>query len=258
MISTPIGPPLYKNHEDKYPKNIVGVNENYNFQTQMSSLIASNTDFLPSLPSFKTQSPSPINKYAETMLSSSPPFNKPVNLELLSNVFSQSSYSHSVLPDFVNSQSPESASCTQSGSPVEVNSFPYVIQRSSSVCETSAENARKLNIMPEITRTESFPVLSQTYPSLNEPQVSDITCVEVGEHKLIHPQSTDFILTDEKRIILREADDVKCDVLTTEVKANESPLTLSFPVYSGFAELNTDAVGTVEESNAKQFFYQNW
>jgi hypothetical protein len=38
----------------------------------------------------------------------------------------------------------------------------------------------------------------------------------------------------------------------------QSPIKMSFPVYSGFAQLNNDAtIGSLEENNAKQFFYQN-
>ena len=51
----------------------------------------------------------------------------------------------------------------------------------------------------------------------------------------------------------------RTDGQSTEISAQmpQSPIKTSFPVYSGFAQLNNDAIGNIEENNAKQFFYQN-
>lgn len=242
----------------------------------MSSLIASAPDFLASLPSFRAQSPPTV---CSPGTQSPPMFGRPV-VDHEAHVLN-SQYSPSVSPDRAYSPTYPSAILSADSAvtgPVNANVFPYSMQRSSSVCEASAPHALwRSNIAPEL-RTESFPVLSQqTYSSFDEPRPAanvpsgrvpgesnsaENTARRVPKSLLVSstyaPVATEANGPGGERGTASAADSNTQPAAASSEMSPQSPIKLAFPVYSGFAQLGADAVGNMEESSAKQFFYQNW
>lgn len=263
MVSTPIGPS--SSEPSTEDENIV---QNATSDIQMLSLITSTPDFLARLPSFRAQSSSSVSSPG----TQSPQIFTPAvpNIEPSSV---QHQYTPSTSPERAYSPSDSAMFPAHVAQTVDVNTFPFLVQRSSSVCEVSTPSIWKSNIAPEM-RTESFPTLSQGLSSSEVSREETLCSLKASDTsktvKYSYPiKDTSPAITPPTELNSNDPSSVRSPVssfLDTQLATvsalsetgPQSPVKLSFPVYSGFAQLGSDSSGSVEENNAKEFFYQNW
>lgn len=140
---------------------------------------------------------------------------------------------------------------------------PGSIQRSSSICETIVGGSYS-SVALEMTRTESVPALAAYSSPLHDiSAIPSSYALHQQQPQTLHMAPPYHISAAQSTFMATEA----CAAQSAVPMANQtdgptpqSPLRMAatLPVYSGFAQLTTDGVRNAEESNAKQFFYQNW
>jgi len=257
--------------------------------TQISSLVAAAPDFLATLPSFRAQSPpvlyrSNVAEHGATPPSGSPPSATPPptggavprNADRASPPLSSDA-----LP--TGAWAPVTAPTTSSadGSPRHYAAPPPgLVQRSSSICEATVDRPTEAPML----RTESVPALvAYAAPpadatAYSAPPADATACAPPTESTAIPSaysslqQQQPYLAPPAYRVSAAQpayavaeacaSQSAAAPALSADGSGPQSPLRMAaaapLPVYSGFAQLATEGVRNAEESNAKQFFYQNW
>lgn len=140
------------------------------------------------------------------------------------------------------------------------------VQRSSSICEAIVAGSHLPMAPPEMMRTESVPALAAYSSPFHDAFAIPSNYVQLQQQSHLQTAQTApsyHISAAQSAFMTTEACAAQSAVpVAPQVDAlsPQSPLRMAatLPVYSGFAQLTTDGVRSAEESNAKQFFYQNW